>query len=274
MPLCKTMPLCKLTPVVHEKVWGSPLTRPWLENPEGRKIGEIWFSAPAAMPVLAKLLFTTERLSVQVHPGDAYAQSRGEPRGKTEMWHVLRAEPDATIALGLRAPVSKDRLRAAALNGEIVDLLNWLPVRAGDTFMIPAGAIHAIGGGLVICEIQQYSDVTYRLFDYRRKPERPLHLEDSLAVAELLPADGRRQPAPLGEGRELLAECQYFRTERLIVRGSAPCPASARPALYIAVAGEGKIAGEPFHAGEAWLLPADTRFAIESADAQFVVALG
>ena len=267
------MPLCKLTPTVLDKIWGSPRTAPWLPNPEGRKVGEIWLAAPESMPVLVKFLFTSERLSIQVHPDDAYAQAHGEVRGKTEMWHVLRAEPNAAIAFGLREPVSREFLHASALSGKIVDLLEWVPVKAGDTFFVPAGTIHVIGEGLVLCEIQQFSDVTYRLFDYRREPERPLHLDEALNVARLVPGDGRRHAVPIGEGRELLAECEYFRTERLNIEGSAECSRSAQPAIYVAIAGEGTIAGEPFRAGEAWLAPAGTpEFTIESANAAFVIA--
>ena len=175
------MSICKLEPDVLDKVWGSPATEPWLANPEGRNIGEVWFSAPEAMPVLIKFLFTSDRLSVQVHPDDVYARVHGHERGKTEMWHILRAEPGATIALGLREAATGEQVSAAALSGDIVDMLHWIPAQAGDTFFVPAGTIHAIGGGLAICEIQQLSDVTYRLFDYQREPVRPLHLEESLA---------------------------------------------------------------------------------------------
>lgn len=266
------MAIRKLTPAIHEKVWGSPRTGPWLDNPQGRGIGEIWYAAPEALPLLVKFLFTSERLSVQVHPGDEYARSQGEARGKTEMWHILRAEPGATIALGLRQPASKERLRASALSGAIVDLLDWAPVKAGDTFLIPAGAIHSIGAGLAICEIQQLSDLTYRLFDFQREPARPLHLDDSLAVAQLTPGDYRRRPAPLGEGLDLLAECEYFRAERLGVRGSASRPASDRPALCVAIQGQGLIDGQPFRPGEAWLVPPGTAFTIGSPEAFFVIA--
>lgn len=267
------MAIRKLTPAIHEKVWGSPETQPWLANPEGRKIGEIWFSAPEAMPVLVKLLFTTERLSVQVHPDDAYARAHGETRGKTEMWHILRAEPDATIALGPRRTVTKQQLGEAALTGEIVALLDWVSARAGDTFFVPAGTIHAIGGGLTLCEIQQLSDVTYRLFDYHRKPARPLHLDDSLAVARLEPFDGRMLPRSMESGRDLLAECSYFRTERLEVQGTSKCPALERPSMYVAIGGEGQIAGQGFHAGEAFVADADSDlFTIDASAATFIIA--
>jgi mannose-6-phosphate isomerase len=267
--------LRKLTAVVLDKVWGSALTEPWLTNPEGRKIGEIWFSAPEALPILVKFLFTSDRLSVQVHPDDAYAQAHGHERGKTEMWHILRAEPGASVALGLTEAVTSTRLRESAINGGIVDLLQWTPVAAGDTFFTPAGTIHAIGGGLVICEIQQLSDVTYRIFDYQREPRRPLHLEESLAVAHLTPPHNRAHPVPVAENRDLLANCKYFRTERLKIAGSALCPASSQPAIYVAISGTGAIGGEPFHPGEAWLVPADSRpFTIAGEEAAFIIASG
>jgi mannose-6-phosphate isomerase len=266
------MSIRKLTSEVHNRVWGSAQTEPWLANPERRKIGEIWFSAPEAMPVLVKFLFTSERMSIQVHPDDAYAQAHGHARGKTEMWHVLGAGPDASVALGLREEATRETVHAAALSGEIVDLLQWIPVQAGDTFFVPAGTIHAIGRDLTICEIQQLSDVTYRLFDYQREPQRPLHLKESLEVAHLTPADGRRRGVALAEGRQLLAECSYFRTERVEIAGSVRC-VSAVPSIYIAVAGEGRIGGEAFRAGEAWLASgAPGEFTIEAADAAFIIA--
>jgi len=260
-----TSQIYKLAPTVLEKVWGSALTEPWLANPEGKKVGELWFSAPAELPVLVKFLFTSERLSVQVHPGDAYANARHMSTGKTEMWHVLRAEPGATVALGLRESISRERLHAAALNGDIVDLLQWIPTHPGDTFFVPAGTIHAIGAGLVLCEIQQFSDVTYRLFDYHRKPERELHLDDSLAVACLENASHQSVGLPL--------KCEYFRTEGLTVRGTARIPETAQSAMYVAIAGEGEIEGEPFGPGEAWLAAAGAPpFGINSPEAEFVIA--
>ena len=260
----------KLTPTVLDKVWGSPLTEPWFDNPkpdnsERRKIGEIWFSVPTELPVLVKFLFTSERLSVQVHPGDAYARAHHNSTGKTEMWHILRAEPGAAVALGLRESTSKERLRTAALSGEIVDLLHWIPAHPGDTFFVPAGTIHAIGAGLALCEIQQFSDVTYRLFDYQRKPERELHLDDSLAVARLESTSRHSAPLPV--------ECEYFRTVGLSVRGTVQIPETAQSAMYVAIAGEGEVAGEPFRPGEAWLASSGAPpFEINSPHAEFLIA--
>src|ERR1700722_4085824 len=130
----------KLAATAYEKVWGSPDTEPWCRNPERRNIGEIWFAASDSTPLLVKLLFTRDNLSVQVHPDDDYAGEHHDgSRGKTEMWHILRAEPDAKIALGVRERLTAEQLREAALSGAIMNLLDWIPVRPGDTFFIPAG---------------------------------------------------------------------------------------------------------------------------------------
>jgi mannose-6-phosphate isomerase len=245
----------------YEKVWGSPNTTPWYENPDGRMIGEIWFSASESVPLLVKLLFTSDNLSVQVHPQDDYARERHNSRGKTEMWHILRAEPDAQIALGLKRKVMPEELRSAALSGEIMDLLNWIPAREGETFFVPAGTIHAIGAGLALCEVQQYSDITYRLFDYGRP--RELHLEDSIAVSNC----EVQKSAEVG----LPVECAYFRTDRIEVRGSVEIASAQSNAIYIALQGEGRIAGEQFRAGEAFEVPAGAgAFDISSPDAAFL----
>ncbi|HVW84557.1 MAG TPA: class I mannose-6-phosphate isomerase [Bryobacteraceae bacterium] len=233
----------RLSSTPHEKVWGSPATEPWHRNPEGRKIGEVWFAASEAAPLLVKFLFTSENLSVQVHPDDEYARKHENSRGKTEMWHILQAERDAKIALGLRTRITPERLREASLSGEIMDLLNWVPAQPGDTFFIPAGTIHAIGAGIVLCEVQQLSDVTYRLYDYGRP--RELHLEKAMDVSHL-------EPRSENAARELPVESAYFRTERLKVEGSAIAPTPLANTLYIALEGEGTIAGNPFAAGEAW----------------------
>ena len=261
----------KLTPTIHDKVWGSPHTEPWLANPEHRNIGEIWFAAPEIPSLLVKLLFTSERLSVQVHPDDTYAQAHGELRGKTEMWHVLRADPNAAVAHGLRETISMDDLRAAALSGEILHLLDWTPAHVGDTFFVPAGTIHAIGGGLVLCEIQQYSDATYRLFDYHRQPARPLHLDDSIAVARLTRDDSPAATKPSSTS-DVLAECQYFRTERLSVQSHTVCENSAHHAIWIVTEGTGYIGGEAFGPGDAWLVSPFEPVSVDSTNAIFLLA--
>jgi mannose-6-phosphate isomerase len=177
----------KLVRHAVEKPWG----RTDLPGSEGHRIGEIWFEAPDArpLPLLVKRIFTSEKLSVQVHPDDAQARARGLPNGKSECWFILRAEPGASLGLGFKAPIAKEAMRAAALDGSIEQLMDGKPVRAGDFFYVPAGTVHAIGGGLSLIEVQQQSDTTYRLYDYGRP--RELHLEDGIAVADggLYPED-------------------------------------------------------------------------------------
>lgn len=230
--------MAALATTLHEKVWGSFHTEPWFKNPEGRKIGEIWFSASPDFPLLVKLLFTSDRMSVQVHPDDDYARLHENSPGKTEMWHVLHAEPDAQVALGMLDRIDKRRLREGAVSGEIEGWLNWMPARQGDTFFIPAGTIHAIGKGLVMCEVQQKSDVTYRLYDYGRP--RELHLDKAMEVSSVDPWT----PQP--------ADCKYFSTEIHEVEGRLCFPSAPGSALYVALEGEGEINGESFQPGQAF----------------------
>jgi mannose-6-phosphate isomerase len=262
------MSAVRLASTVYNKVWGSTQTEPWYHNPDGRQIGEIWFAAD--VPLLVKFLFTSEKLSVQVHPNDEYARGHHNSRGKTEMWHVLRAEPQAKVALGLREPMTETEFREACETGDIADLVNWVPAHAGDTFFVPAGTVHAIGEGLVLCEVQQLSDLTYRLFDYWR-PNRELHLDHGMKVSHRVPHEGSVGRHRLDESRELLAECPYFRTERLCVNGTVVRPECPLPTIYIALEGQGTIAGSPFHAGEAWEVPHNSApFEISSASAVFL----
>ena len=253
------MPLERLTPRFLEKVWGSEHLEPCFPNRE-TKIGEVWFEGPGELelPLLVKFLFTSEKLSVQVHPDDAYAARHhsipGEPasRGKTEMWHVLAAQTGARIAAGFRERLSEERVREAALSGEIEELLDWHEAAPGDTFFIPAGTVHAIGGGLTLCEIQQRSDITYRLYDYGRP--RELHIEHSIAVA-------RREPhaARASARGEELASCEYFTVGKRGVTG--PGEFSVPPGrfvLLIVIDGEGQLDGNRVHAGQVWYAPPST----------------
>ena len=236
-----------------EKVWGAQDLAPWFPRSK-KKIGEVWFEAD--LPLLVKFVFTSEALSVQVHPGDGFARANENSLGKTEMWYILRADPGARLAIGFRETVSSEKLREAALSpgAEIESLLNWVSVEAGDAFFVPAGTVHAIGGGLAICEIQEHSDITYRLYDYDRG--RELHLEKALQVASLKASHVKSQSLPI--------DCQYFHTE--LARIVVPLEYVAEPRrfhLLIFVGGMGTIAGQPFREGEAWLVPAGAaRFTI------------
>jgi mannose-6-phosphate isomerase len=238
----------RLTPRFLEKVWGSTRLQPWFPDSD-RKIGEVWFEDVEELPLLVKFLFTSDKLSVQVHPDDDYAREHHQSRGKTEMWHILAAEPGAKIAAGFRRELSEEELRAAALSGEIENLLEWFEPRPGDTFYIPAGTVHAIGAGLALCEIQEHSDVTYRLYDYGRP--RELHLDRSVAVS-----DRGRVAARAAADRETLVSCPHFTTSRFNVDSKMTFEPGHREIL-IAIEGGGEVAGIPFHAGEAWYAPPD-----------------
>jgi len=240
------MPLRKLEPDFHGRVWGTASLDPWfLSAPaqeSGLPIGEVWFEAPE-VPLLVKFLFTDQDLSVQVHPDDAYAKLHHNSPGKTEMWCVLAAKEGAKIAAGFREPVTREQVRAAALDGSIVNLLEWFEARTGDTFFIPAGTVHAIGAGLTICEIQQCSDVTYRLYDYGRG--RELHLDHSLAVSQLGPHPVR--------GAASVA-CPHFVTEVLDIVGRRSLSPSSQNELLIGIDGEGEIQGQQVFKGDVFLL--------------------
>ncbi|MDQ6701309.1 MAG: class I mannose-6-phosphate isomerase [Acidobacteriota bacterium] len=225
------------------RIWGSLNLQPWFPDP-AEKIGEVWFSVSDQHPLLVKFLFTTEKLSVQVHPRDEYAAiHHNGSRGKTEMWHILRADPGAAIALGFKREISREELRAASATGEIENLLRWVPVHPGETYLTPAGTVHAIGGGLALCEIQQNSDITYRLYDYGRG--RDLHLDHGVTVSDLGAHPGMSVES---------VECAHFSTRQMNI--SAPVRHSARgEELLIVLDGSGSIAGERFRLGEVWHVP-------------------
>ncbi len=170
-----------------EKPWGRTDLPSAFAAPLGKRVGEVWYETPdgAPLPLLVKWLFTSEKLSIQVHPNDAEAQASGQRSGKEECWYIVDAEPSAVLGIGTTQALDADELRAASLSGEIEQLMDWKPVKAGDYFYIPAGTVHAIGSGITLVEVQQYADITYRLYDYGRP--RELHLDDSVAVAKAAP---------------------------------------------------------------------------------------
>jgi mannose-6-phosphate isomerase len=239
----------RLTPSPREKVWGRRRLAPWFPDSE-RNIGEVWFLEERALPLLVKLLFTSEKLSIQVHPDDG----EGVIHGKTEMWHILEAEPGAQIALGFRDSISRERLREASISGEIEQLVNWFPVKAGETYFTPAHTVHAIGGGIVLCEIQQHSDVTYRLWDYGRP--REMHLEQGIAIADIGVHPGPASPVPIENGRDLLVRSRHFVTEMVCMSAGASYAPSPEPyQLLIVLEGSGAIGGQSIDIGEVWYLP-------------------
>jgi mannose-6-phosphate isomerase len=243
-----------------EKPWGRDTLPPPFTAPAGKRIGEIWFVPPAEFDqLLVKYIFTSEKLSVQVHPSDAQAAA-GRPgdHGKEECWLVIDAEPGARLGLGLTRRLNRGELRAAALDGSIEHLLDWRPVSAGDFFRILPGTVHAIGPGVTLVEIQQNSDTTYRLYDYGRP--RELHLDLAVAVARGEPYDAAHHRKLGAHGGGTLVDGPHFRVD-LIDRtpGEELADVYAEGLLVIPLIDEVRIARETVRAGRCALArrPAD-----------------
>ena len=248
----------RLKPWFSERVWGKQDLRPWYtETGTKELVGEAWLTGPQCVietgefsgrefasvasqiggefPLLVKLLFPNEKLSVQVHPDDAQAEAMGEVRGKTECWYVLEAEPGAYVSLGLKDGVDAAKFRAAVADGTAEDLLRQVPVSVGDMLFVDAGTVHAIGPGTVLLETQQTSDVTYRLYDYGRP--RELHLEKGLAVMKAQTAAGKVAPRAM-DGFVRLIEQKYFSVDRFDL-----FDASAARSVEVAFDGPGCLVG-------------------------------
>src|SRR6187455_2861104 len=243
------------------KPWGIVDPRPWSSAGDGANtIGEIWYerSDSTAVPpsLLLKLLFTSQPLSIQVHPNDAYAQSTGLPNGKTEAWHILDAALEAKVGLGMKRRVSPEQLRHAIDDGSISDLLVWHLAHPGDTISVPAGTIHAIGAGLVIAEIQQRSDATFRLFDHGRG--RELHIESALAVADAGPAGVHDTPSRLSGARTLLTSNAHFTFEKIdLAPSSAWCLEAKRETWLLVVSGSARTESFDVSMGDAVFAQSD-----------------
>lgn len=275
----ETLAPFRLAPWFRPRPWGFHDLSPWFDfRTEGEPIGEVWLTgemctadtgplkglrldeitrqyhapllglelAAQDFPLLIKLLFPKEKLSVQVHPDDALAQQYGEPRGKTECWYTLDAQPGAQVALGLRPGVIAEQVRAAVHDHSLESLLEMIPVAKGDMLFVDAGTVHAMAPGVVMLETQQTSDLTYRLYDYGRP--RELHLEKSFAAMHLATRAGKVPPRPMN-GHKILIDERYFRVELWPLRaGTAPslvAPVQVVQMLFVAE-GRLKISGPSF----------------------------
>lgn len=263
----------KLSAIYVEKPWGRHQLWPGFIDPapDGDPIGEVWYQTDDASDpeLMVKYLFTSERLSVQVHPNDAQAVASGHARGKDEAWLILDAEPDSTIALGTLAPMTSEQLREAALDGSIEQLLDWKPVKPGDFFYSPAGTVHAIGAGITLVEIQQNVDLTYRLYDYGRP--RQLHLDESVAVTDARPF----QPLPVAAStmpeRILLATGPKFVIEHWRdANGTLSLPDGVS-GWVVPVSGHGVIDGVNWSAGDCLLVSGHVSLS-GSSGAEIIVA--
>lgn len=228
-----------------------------------------WALDRGKFPWLIKLLDANERLSIQVHPDDAYAEKHEDSElGKTEMWVVLWAMPDAAIIYGLKKDVNKKIFKSALEQGKMESVLNVVSIQAGDHICVPSGTLHAILGGAMIAEIQQNSNTTYRVYDWDRKDSlggsRPLHIEKALDTINFNLADMKLSPPKLIENndhwtKELLCENKYFKTERIschkdsIITGS--CDGSTME-VWGVIDGKATIQGEELSAVQFCLLPA------------------
>jgi mannose-6-phosphate isomerase len=247
------LPAAQLSSFPVERVWGRRSLPPMfgVTSAEG-PVGEIWFAGKEAREsqLLIKYIFTSERLSIQVHPDDMAARARGYPRGKDEAWYILDAEPGAVIGLGLNRSTSPEELRAAALDGRIEELIDWRPAKAGELFWSPAGTIHAIGGGLSLIEVQQNLDLTYRLYDYGRP--RELHIDDAIAAADPAPAPPPVDPRDLGKGRSVLVEGSSFVLEKWTLHGQVRLRSDDGELLLMPLAGVGRIGAGTIVSGSVW----------------------
>lgn len=251
----------RLKPWFSERPWGRRDLRPWYRDTgTSELVGEAWLTGPQCVvetgafagrtlastgaevdgefPLLVKLLFPAEKLSVQVHPDDAWAQALGETRGKTECWYALEAEPGAAVALGLKDGVSVADIERSVADGKMEALLKWVPVSVGDMLFVDAGTVHAIGPGVVLLETQQTSDVTYRLYDYGRP--RELHLEKGLKVIKPKTAAGKVAPRAM-DGFTRLIEQEYFVVDRFDVPAGEVRVSMDGPGCLVALAGSGVV---------------------------------
>ncbi|HVE86196.1 MAG TPA: type I phosphomannose isomerase catalytic subunit, partial [Myxococcales bacterium] len=215
---------------------------------------------PPEFPLLAKLIDAADHLSVQVHPDDAYAREREAAsgfQGKNEAWYLLRAGAGAELVHGFSRDTAREEVRRAALDGSLLELVRRIPARAGDTVLVEAGTVHAINAGVMLFEIQQKSDLTYRLYDYGRKDAagrpRELHVDRALDVLRYAAAPPRESSAPraLGPGRELLVSCAHFAMEKLM--GARAHALQTSPETFEILAAVEGSADLSWEGGETWL---------------------
>ncbi len=246
---------------VARKPWGGVDLHPWSSiDVAGDPVGELWFqredkNAPTPA-LLVKLLFTSEPLSVQVHPDDEFARSIGLPNGKTEAWYILAAAQGARVALGLKRHLTPQALRAAIKDGSIAGLTQWRAVAKGDIIFVPAGTIHAIGAGIVLAEIQQRSDTTFRLFDYGR--QRELHEESAVAVSDAGPVHTQSSPRRLTMARTVLIASPHFVIERIDLPANSNWALDAdRETWVLVIEGRARIGLTDMSIGDAVFIEKD-----------------
>jgi mannose-6-phosphate isomerase len=298
----------RIEPHYDRRPWGYRDLRPWFDRlaaddpigevwltgdmcsvatgpHAGTKLGDLFHRFPEPLlgagvpspdsPLLIKVIFAAQKLSVQVHPDDAIAQKYGDPRGKTECWYALAAEPGAALALGLKPGTTLEDLRAAMHDGSLESKLSVLDVEAGDMIFVDAGTVHTIWPGSILLETQQNCDLTYRMYDYGRP--RELHIDKAMEATRLITRAGKVAPERLSD-RAVLIDVEYFRVERIPIghridgeslRGLESGQNPSRGLAYLfAASGSGRISGRGFEPIE---LPARSIACIPAAAPQFAV---
>lgn len=298
----------RLEPQFVPRIWGSrnlaplfpdkkslaaPIGEVWLTGNEcrfgdgpfaGEKLGDVWprmsddWAGKQArrdkpFPMLVKFLFPEEKLSVQVHPHDEYAMRHEAAKGgvgKTEMWYVVSARPGAEVRVGLKPEVTKESFRRAIADGTAEEMLERIAVRANDAIFVPAGTAHTIGPGMVLCEVQQNSDVTYRVFDFNRRDAegkpRELHIENALDVLRFGKQHGGRiSPSRRDSARTTVAECAYFDVTKVSFSGSQQIKIDPGMQVAVILEGGGEFCAEScgehmeYAPAQCWLIPAALR---------------
>lgn len=288
------MEVLKLSPVLKHYIWaGSRLAADWGKTSENPLVAESWELSThkdgkstvnggkyhgktleevirekdigtlakkySRFPLLIKLIDARQNLSVQVHPDNRYALKNENDYGKTEAWYICDAEKGGGIYLGFNCDVTKEQIKTAIETNKIESLLNFIPVKKGETYLINAGTIHAIGAGVTICEIQQNSNVTYRVYDYGRKDAegkaRPLHIEKALDVLDL-----KKYIPKISNNESEIVNCKYFKTKEYNINGSTElfCGKDSFNAVNI-IEGRGCMQDIPFTKGDTLFAPADYR---------------
>lgn len=293
------MSILKLTPSCKDYLWGgsrlrtdfgvqsdlNPLAEAWVLSchpdgpsylPDGTMLADYLAAHPEAagtdckkfemFPVLTKFIDAKNSISIQVHPSNEYALEHEHQYGKTEMWYVLDAAPGAQLIYGFKEKISKEAFKAAIENNTLPQVLNHVDIHKGDVFFIEAGTVHAIGKGALIAEIQQNSNVTYRVYDYDRRgadgKPRELHVAKALDVA--VPEPPKYDTQPMGQkenidggSRQLLARCPLFTVYHYAVSDTVQLAAGAESFQHILVTdGNGTIDGRLLQKGDSFLVPA------------------
>lgn len=261
------------TPGGIASVDGIPLTDAFGKETWGERAGDF-----PRFPVLTKFIDAKENLSVQVHPSDAYALSHEGSYGKTEMWLIVEATPGAGLYLGCTRDVTREEFRQAAEDGTVEKLLRFVPVHPGEVYFIPAGTLHAIGAGVLLYEIQQNSDLTYRVYDYGRRgadgKQRPLHLAKALEVADLSPYIPAKIPA---SDPAVIGSCPYFTTRfyKQIFANKKFFVTKDSFLAFTVIDGDGTIDGQKAVRGDTFFVPAGAgEIPVEGALTLVTVSLG